>query len=95
VAGTLALLVPIAHLGVGSWTVEDVPVAAPHGRIGKGWVGAKLDGGINEGGVTTGGINRDWVTSELGRIAEWARERGGDDKHGGDGADNIEVGGFD
>jgi hypothetical protein len=34
------------------------------------------------------------VTSELGGIAEWAREGGGEDEHGGNGADDIEGGGF-
>jgi hypothetical protein len=95
VASTLALLVPIARSGVGSRTAEDDPVVVPHGGIGGGWVGAKLDGRIDEGRVTTGGVDRDWVTSELGSIAEWAKERGGVDEHGGDGADDIEVGGFD
>ena len=83
-AGTLALLAPIVHSEMGSGTAEDVPAVALCGRIGKSWVAAMLDGGIDEGGAT----------SKLGGIAEWARERGGEDEHGGDGADDIEGGGF-
>jgi hypothetical protein len=71
---------------------EDISAVALHGGVGKGWAVAKLDGGIDEGGVN---VDMDWVTSELGGIAEWARERGGEDERGGDGADNVEGGGFD
>jgi hypothetical protein len=94
-ASTLVLLVPITCSGVGSRTAEDDPVVVPHGGIGGDWIWAKLDGRINEGRVTTGGIDRDWVTSKLGSIAEWAKERRGVGKCSGDGADDVEVGGFD
>jgi hypothetical protein len=67
VAGTLALLVPIVCSEMGSGVAEDVSAVALQGGISEGWVAAKLDGIIDEGGVTT---DREWVTSELGGIAE-------------------------
>jgi hypothetical protein len=85
VAGTLALVAPIMCSEMGSGTAEDVPAVALCGRIGKGWVAATLDGGID----------KDGPTCELGGIAEWARERRGEDGGGGDGADDVEGGGFD
>jgi hypothetical protein len=84
VAGTLALLVPVTCSERGPGMAKDISAVVLHGGVGKGWVAAKLDSGIDEGGVT----------SELGGIAEWARERGGEDEHGGNGADNVEGGGF-
>jgi len=83
-AGIPALLVPVTHLEMRSGTAGDVLAAVLCGGIGKDWVVATLDSRIDEGGVT----------SELGGIAEQARERGGEDEHGGNGADNIEGGGF-
>jgi hypothetical protein len=94
-AGTLALLVPVMCSEMGSGIAEDVLSVALHGRIGEGWMAAKLDGGIDKGMVTTSSIDREWVTSELGGIAEWAREAGGEDKYGGNEADDIEAGIFD